>query len=36
MSLEERFIWLNGEIVHLNDAKISVLSPTAQFGAKRI
>lgn len=33
MSAEDRFIWLNGEIIHLNDAKINVLSPTAQFGA---
>lgn len=28
----ERFIWLNGEIVRVGDAKINVLSPTAQFG----
>lgn len=32
-NLENRFIWLNGEIVHLNEAKINVLSPTSQFGA---
>lgn len=29
---EDRFIWLNGEIVHLQDATINVLSPTSQFG----
>ena len=27
-----RLIWLNGEIVNVNDAKINVLSPTSQFG----
>ena len=32
-TIEERYIWLNGEIVPLPDAKINVLSPTAQFGA---
>jgi branched-chain amino acid aminotransferase len=32
-SLENRFIWLNAQIVPLQDAKINVLSPTAQFGA---
>ncbi|MEG1946369.1 MAG: branched-chain amino acid transaminase [Lachnospiraceae bacterium] len=32
-TVENRYIWLNGEIMHLPDAKISVLSPTAQFGA---
>ncbi len=26
-SIENRLIWLNGEIVHLPDAKINVLSP---------
>ena len=31
-SVEDRLIWLNGEIVHVNDAKINVLSPTSQFG----
>lgn len=31
-TLENRYIWLNGEILHLPDAKINVLSPTAQFG----
>ncbi len=33
ISIENRFIWLNGELVHLPDAKINVLSPTSQFGA---
>lgn len=32
-NLEDRLVWLNGEIVHLNDAKINILAPTAQFGA---
>ena len=32
-SFENRYIWLDGEIVHLPDAKINVLSPTSQFGA---
>lgn len=27
-----RFIWLGGEILNVNDAKINVLSPTSQFG----
>ncbi len=30
--VSERLIWLNGEIKHVNDAKINVLSPTSQFG----
>lgn len=30
---ENRLIWLNGNIVPLNEAKINVLSPTSQFGA---
>lgn len=30
---ENRYIWLNGKIVHVEDAKINVLTPTAQFGA---
>ncbi len=30
--VSERLIWLNGELVHVNDAKINVLSPTSQFG----
>lgn len=31
-SVDNRLIWLNGEIVNVNEAKIPVLSPTAQFG----
>ena len=31
-SVEDRLIWLNGEIVHVNDAKVNILSPTSQFG----
>ncbi len=27
-----RLIWLKGEILHVNDAKINVLAPTSQFG----
>lgn len=27
-----RFIWLGGKIVNVNEARINVLSPTAQFG----
>ena len=27
-----RFIWFKGKIVNVNDAKINVLAPTAQFG----
>ena len=27
-----RFIWYKGDIVNVNDAKINILSPTAQFG----
>ena len=30
--VEERRIWLKGEILNVNDAKINVLSPTSQFG----
>lgn len=30
--LSERLIWLKGEILHVNDAKINVLAPTSQFG----
>ncbi len=30
--VSERLIWLNGELLHVNDAKINILSPTAQFG----
>ena len=31
-SNDERYIWLNGEILKVKDAKINVLSPTSQFG----
>lgn len=30
--VENRYIWLGGEILNVNDAKINVLSPTSQFG----
>ena len=30
--VENRFIWYKGEIVNVNDAKINILAPTAQFG----
>ena len=30
--VEERIIWLKGELLHINDAKINVLSPSTQFG----
>lgn len=30
-TMENRYIWLNGKIMHLPDAKINVLSPTSQF-----
>lgn len=30
--VNNRMIWLNGELLHVGDAKINVLSPTAQFG----
>lgn len=30
---DERLIWLNGEIMKVEDAKINVLAPTSQFGA---
>ncbi len=30
--LDNRWIWLNGELLHAKDARIYVLSPTAQFG----
>lgn len=33
MNTDERLIWLNGEMLRVNEAKINVLSPTAQFGA---
>lgn len=31
-SIEERYVWLGGKIVHVGEAKINVLSPTSQFG----
>ena len=30
---EKRLIWFKGEIISANSAKVSVLSPTSQFGA---
>ena len=30
--IENRLIWFKGELVNVNDAKIPVLAPTAQFG----
>jgi branched-chain amino acid aminotransferase len=30
--VENRRIWLKGEILNVNDAKINILSPTSQFG----
>lgn len=30
--VKNRRIWLSGEIVNVNDAKINILAPTAQFG----
>ncbi len=30
--VNNRIIWLNGELLHVGDAKINVLSPTSQFG----
>ena len=30
--IENRRIWLKGEILNVNDAKINVLAPTSQFG----
>lgn len=31
--IKDRFIWLNGDIVPVQEAKINVLAPTSQFGA---
>lgn len=31
-SIENRYIWLNDKIVHVQDARINVLAPTSQFG----
>lgn len=33
MDESQRLIWLNNEILPVNEAKINVLSPTSQFGA---
>lgn len=30
--ISERLVWFKGELLHVNDAKINVLAPTAQFG----
>lgn len=30
--VSNRFVWLNGEILNVNEAKINVLSPTSQYG----
>ena len=30
--VSNRFIWFKGEILNVNDAKINILAPTAQFG----
>lgn len=30
--VSNRFIWYKGDVVNVNDAKINILSPTAQFG----
>ena len=30
--IANRFIWYKGEILNVNDAKINILAPTAQFG----
>lgn len=30
--ISERLIWLKGRLVHVNDAKINVLTPASQFG----
>ncbi len=30
--ISNRLIWLGGQIVNINDAKVNVLSPTSQFG----
>lgn len=32
MDTANRFIWFDGKIVNVNDAKVNVLSPTSQFG----
>ena len=30
--VSERLIWLKGELLHVNDAKVNILAPTSQFG----
>ena len=30
--IENRYIWYKGEVINVNDAKINILAPTAQFG----
>ena len=30
--VSERLIWFKGELLHVNDAKVNALAPTAQFG----
>ena len=30
--VENRFIWYKKQILNVNDAKINILAPTAQFG----
>lgn len=30
--VQNRLIWLGGEILNVNDAKVNILSPTSQFG----
>ncbi|WP_050636204.1 branched-chain amino acid transaminase [Candidatus Stoquefichus sp. SB1] len=32
-TIENRYIWLNGEIINFKNAQINILSPTSQFGA---
>lgn len=32
MDNNQRLIWLGGEILPVNEAKINILSPTSQFG----
>lgn len=32
-STDQRLVWLNGSLVSLQEAKLNVLAPTAQFGA---
>ncbi|MDN7226405.1 branched-chain amino acid transaminase [Planococcus liqunii] len=33
MTNKNRFLWLGGKVMHIEDATVNVLSPTAQFGA---